>query len=480
MTQQQTRAPRKRKIGRLEKVVFLLADVAIICLTFYAGLRLGLPEAALVNRQPIHVLMLAVIVATVILLYTTNGLYSVANKRFPQVIMELAVSNFSALVFVLSLNYIIKSFAYPGRLLTACAILNFVLTCLWRRLTWKYERKLQVVRNVMIVGDKEECEHIYRRIQENPLLDLNIKYVCTDVDKVPWQQFVPQVDEVILCAELPLKYKSAISRFAITQGVQPVVLPKAYGMLFQNMELDQIDDIPVFRPKEMALTLDQRALKRLSDVVLGGIAFILFLPVMAGIAIAIKLKDPGPVIYSQMRVGRGNEEFLIYKFRTMMVNAEKLTGPVLAGEDDPRITPLGRFLRKARLDELPQLWNVLKGDMSIVGPRPERKFFCDQFAKILPLYMERHNVKPGITGLAQVRGKYNTTAHDKLVFDLMYIQNYSLMWDLAIMVQTVKIMCTKSATEGVIFDQDALNLEELETHNYLYNTNSLKEGETIL
>ena len=94
--------------------------------------------------------------------------------------------------------------------------------------------------------------------------------------------------------------------------------------------------------------------------------------------------------------------------------------------------------------------------------------------------MERHNVKPGITGLAQVRGKYNTTAHDKLVFDLMYIQNYSLMWDLAIMVQTVKIMCTKSATEGVFFDQDALNLEELETHNYLYNTNSLKEGETIL
>ncbi len=111
--------------------------------------------------------------------------------------------------------------------------------------------------------------------------------------------------------------------------------------------------------------------------------------------------------------------------------------------------------------------------MSIVGPRPERKFFCDQFAKVLPLYMERHNVKPGITGLAQVRGKYNTTAHDKLVYDLRYIQNYSFMWDMAIMVQTVKIMCTKSATEGIDYDADAINLEALEVANIQEKQNML-------
>lgn len=462
---QEIKSIHKRKTNRLEKLLILLVDVAIIYLSFYTVMRLRLPADILYDRQPVHALMLAFVIVTAVLFYITNGLYSTVNKRFPQIIVEIAVSHFSAVIVVLGINYIIDQFAYPWYLLVASSVLNFVLSCLWRRLSWTYERKLQRVRDVMIVGDREECEHIYRRIQDNPLLDMNIKYVCTDLNNVDWKQFVTRVDEVILCAELPLKNKSIIMRYAIPRGVQTVVLPKAYGMLLQNMELDQIDDIPVYRPKEMALTLDQRVLKRCSDIILGGIAFLIFLPVMICIAIAIKVKDPGPILYSQLRVGRYNEEFRIYKFRTMIVNAEKLTGPIIAGEDDPRITPLGRFLRKTRLDELPQLWNVIKGDMSIVGPRPERKFFCDQFAKVLPLYMERHNVKPGITGLAQVRGKYNTTAHDKLVYDLRYIQNYSLMWDLAIMVQTVKIMCTKSATEGIDYDADAVNLEALEVAN---------------
>ena len=465
MTDETNRIYKKRKTNRLEKLFILLVDVILICLSFYAPARVWVPAEVLAVRHAFFVLMMSLVVTIDILLYITNGLYSTVNKRFPQVIVELAVSYFSAVILILGINYIFATRPGAWRVPLTGAVLNFVLACLWRRISWTYERRQRQVRDVMIVGDKEECEHIYRRIQDNPQLDMNIKYVCTDLSKVEWQQFVNRVDEVILCAELPLKYKSLISRYAIPRGVQTVVLPKSYGMLFQNMELDQIDDIPVYRPKEMALTLDQRVLKRCSDVILGGLAFVIFLPVMVCIAIAIKLKDPGPILYSQMRVGRYNKEFRIYKFRTMIVNAEKLTGPIIAGEDDPRITPLGRFLRKTRLDELPQLWNVIKGDMSIVGPRPERKFFCDQFAKVLPLYMERHNVKPGITGLAQVRGKYNTTAHDKLVYDLRYIQNYSLMWDMAIMVQTVKIMCTKSATEGIDYDADAINLEALEAAN---------------
>lgn len=465
MNQKINRAHKNRKTNRLEKLLFLLVDIVLICLSYYAVMRLWLPVEVLAARHAFFLLMMSLVVAIVILFYITNGLYSTVNKRFPQVIVELAVSHFSASILILGINYIFATSPGAWRIPLAGAALNFVLVCLWRRVSWTYERRLRQAQDVMIVGNKEECEHIYRRIQDNPLLDMNIKYVCTDLSKVDWQQFVNRVEEVILCAELPLKNKSEISRYAIQQGVQIVVLPKSYGMLFQNMELDQIDDIPVYRPKEMMLTLDQRVLKRCSDVVLGGLAFLIFLPVMVCIAIAIKVKDPGPILYSQMRVGRYEEEFRIYKFRTMIVNAEKLTGPVIAGEDDPRITPLGRFLRKTRLDELPQLWNVIKGDMSIVGPRPERKFFCDQFAKVLPLYMERHNVKPGITGLAQVRGKYNTTAHDKLVYDLRYIQNYSFMWDMAIMVQTVKIMCTKSATEGIDYDADAINLEALEAAN---------------
>ena len=138
-----------------------------------------------------------------------------------------------------------------------------------------------------------------------------------------------------------------------------------------------------------------------------------------------------------------------YKFRSMRQDAEALSGPVLAGEDDPRITRAGRVLRAMRLDELPQLINVLKGDMSIVGPRPERPFFVEQFKAEIPEYEYRHNVRPGITGMAQVNGKYNTTVYDKLVYDLMYVQKCDIFTDLVILVQTVRVLFIKSSTEGV-------------------------------
>lgn len=448
--------------NRLRKLLTLLLDIFVICVSYYACAKGILPEGTLQNRQVLYFAALPVLVIIEILLFMINGLYTVQHKRFAAVMIELAVSQFGTFLLMMGLSYLIHQFAYSRVLLIIHGIISFILLCMWRHWSWRMDRKSQEIRDAIIVGDREECEHVYRRIKEHPLLDFNVKYVCLDHENVPWDKALHNIDVVILCSELPLKVKSEISRHAFLNGIQPILMPKTYEMIFRGMELDQIDDIPVFRPKNMHLSLDQRSMKRIVDIIVAGTAFVCFLPVMAAVAIAIKLKDPGPVIYSQMRVGVNNEEFRIYKFRTMKVDAEKLTGPVIAGEDDPRITPLGRFLRKVRLDELPQLWNVLKGDMSVVGPRPERKFFCDQFAQELPLYPERHNVKPGITGLAQVRGKYNTTAHDKLVYDLMYIQHYSLMNDFIIMVQTVKVMCTKSATEGILSDGEKLDLKELE------------------
>lgn len=460
---------KRRKLNRLQKLFVLIIDILIICISFLAAGKFVSSDAGFVQNLYEFRYLLLVIVAAEMLFYNVNGLFTVAHKRYAAVLTEITVSLLSTAVIILGISFLTYQYHYSRLVLLVGFLINYVLAALWRRFSWKYERKKQSVSDVMIVGDKEECEHTYRRIKEHPLLDFNIKYVCTDAENIDWKQFVLNVDEVILCPELPLKVKSEIARFAVKHGVQPLIMPKTYDMIFRGMELDQIDDIPVFRPRELALSLDQRSLKRITDIVLAGISILLFFPLIVLVAVAIKLKDPGPIIYSQLRVGRNNKEFRIYKFRTMKVDAEKLTGPVIAGEDDPRITPLGRFLRKVRLDELPQLWNVLKGDMSLVGPRPERKFFCDQFAEKMPLYPERHNVKPGITGLAQVRGKYNTTAHDKLVYDLMYIQHYSLMADFAIMVQTVKVLFTKSATEGIDYDADAINLEALEAHNYLFD-----------
>ena len=185
------------------------------------------------------------------------------------------------------------------------------------------------------------------------------------------------------------------------------------------------------------------------DIAVSIPAIIILLPLMALTAVAIKADSKGPVIYSQERVGQYGKTFKVYKFRSMKQDAEAQSGPVLAKEGDSRITKVGRFIRATRIDELPQLFNVLKGEMSIVGPRPERPFFVEQFIKEKPEYAYRHNVKPGITGLAQIAGKYNTTAYDKLIYDLIYIQEVSIKTDLIIMLQTLKVLITKESTEGV-------------------------------
>ncbi len=187
----------------------------------------------------------------------------------------------------------------------------------------------------------------------------------------------------------------------------------------------------------------RRPIKRAIDIVGSIVALILLSPLMLLIALVIKIESPGPVIYGQERVGRKGRIFTIYKFRSMVTDAEK-DGPKWSqGVKDQRITRIGHFLRKTHLDELPQFWNVLKGEMSIVGPRPERPFFTEEFQKVIPGYEERHKVKPGITGLAQTRYRYDASIADvkrKLRFDKLYIQRMGLRLDLRILVRTILVM----------------------------------------
>jgi sugar transferase (PEP-CTERM system associated) len=184
-------------------------------------------------------------------------------------------------------------------------------------------------------------------------------------------------------------------------------------------------------------------MKRLLSSLAAFILLLVVLPVIPLVCLAIKLDSDGPVLYRQKRVGRGGVTFFCFKFRTMRQDAEADTGPTWAGDDDPRITRIGKFLRSSRLDEIPQLWNVFKGDMAFVGPRPERPEFVEWLTRELPYYPVRHVVRPGITGWAQVRYKYGNTVEDakeKLQYDLYYIKNASIGLDLLIMFQTVKIV----------------------------------------
>lgn len=297
---------------------------------------------------------------------------------------------------------------------------------------------------------KNEAVRLQEKIGKIYGMHKAIKEVVTDINSNPnWQRCADKYDFIFIGAELDINAKEQIICYGRSAKKQMFIVPTMYEMACKNTSLIIADDIPMQRITRLLLTVEQKILKRMLDIAVSIPAIIILLPLMALTAIAIKADSRGPVIYSQERVGQYGKTFKVYKFRSMKQDAEAQSGPVLAKEGDSRITKVGRFIRATRIDELPQLFNVLKGEMSIVGPRPERPFFVEQFIKEKPEYAYRHNVKPGITGLAQIAGKYNTTAYDKLIYDLIYIQEVSIKTDLIIMLQTLKVLITKESTEGV-------------------------------
>jgi len=218
------------------------------------------------------------------------------------------------------------------------------------------------------------------------------------------------------------------------------VVPSEYEAMLSASRTENVGDLAVIRLNEMDVRLWD-VVKRIWDILFSIIALSVGFPFMLLIAVAIKLNSRGPVFFFQERVGRGGVVFRIIKFRTMVHNAESSTGAILSiGKSDPRVTSTGRILRALRLDEIPQFWNILKGEMSLVGPRPERPVFVERYVKENPLYSKRHDILPGITGLAQVCGGYDTDARDKLRFDLIYIANRSLWMDLKILLKTVQVV----------------------------------------
>lgn len=451
-----------------QKLVLLLGDIGIVVSVYLFVTTVILVRGSLISNFDLYQGMLPVQVILTGLLFNINGLYTIERKRFAEILLSVAVSMVQMLVLMMALTFFIREFALSRGVLLWCAGMDFVLLAAWRHLLWRYVRAHQNTRGVMLIGSEEECQHVYHRMKQQPQLAMELRSVCTDLKNSDWETAAEQVDVLIICPDIRLKDKAKIVHYCNLHEKQALLIPNAYEVFCSSMTLDKIDDVPVFRPQCLRLTLEQRSLKRIMDIVVALLGFLAALPFMLLTAIAIKIFDPGPVFYSQERVGRYEKPFKVYKFRTMRVDAEKLSGPMLAQENDPRITRLGAFLRAVRLDELPQIWNVLVGDMSIVGPRPERPFFVEQFKQEIPEYVYRMNVKPGITGLAQVYGKYNTTAYDKLIYDLVYIQNAGIRMDLTIIIQTVRVLFQKSATEGVHDVRTKDSLKEFDIQKNIY------------
>ena len=266
-------------------------------------------------------------------------------------------------------------------------------------------------------------------------------------------------EDVFLCG-IHSSDRNVILKYCIEHGIHVFMLPRVGDVMMSGAERMHMFHLPFIRATRYNPPMEFLIVKRLFDILVSGVALVLLSPLLLIVTILVK-SDGGPAFYKQVRLTKDGKEFKILKFRSMCVDAEKYSGAVLsAGENDPRITKVGRFIRACRLDELPQLINIFKGDMSIVGPRPERPEIAAEYEKELPEFRLRLQCKAGLTGYAQVYGKYNTTPYDKLLMDLMYIAHPSILEDLTIMLATVTILFSKESTEGVGMEVAELKYEE--------------------
>ena len=270
---------------------------------------------------------------------------------------------------------------------------------------------------------------------------------CDDnMDKI--KETVLQYDAILL-NDLPDEVRNQILKFCFENGKRVYFPPKISDIIIKSSDEMNLVDTPLYICKNTDISLAQRFLKRVMDIVISLTGIIITSPIMLITALAIYAYDRGPVLYKQVRCTKGNREFKICKFRSMVVNAEKDGKAQLAKENDSRITPVGKIIRSMRIDELPQFFNILKGDMSVVGPRPERPELIKKNCEKIPEFAYRTRVKAGLTGYAQVYGKYNTSFIDKLKLDLIYVSNYSILMDIHLIFLTLKIIFIKDSTEGV-------------------------------
>ena len=347
-------------------------------------------------------------------------------------------------------------------------------------MVWRYAL-LSVAQTVIICGLALLMVDLYRKLF-HPLRVLEIYRVDSDVlqKKIDFLNYKYHIEgrthyqepnlrekirayDAVLINDIPSHEKNQILKLCLDMNKRAYLVPKISDVIVRSSEQLNLIDTPLFLCRNIGIGVIQGSIKRFFDILLSLIALVITSPILVITAIAIKREDGGPVFFRQERVTKDGKRFMILKFRSMIVDAEKDGRPHPAGEKDDRITKVGRIIRSIRVDELPQLFNILKGDMSIVGPRPERVEHVEKYTEEIPEFSLRSKVKGGLTGYAQVYGKYNTSALDKLKLDLIYITSYSLLLDIQILFETVKILFQKESTEG--FDEKQIKkMHDAETH----------------
>ncbi|RYZ02340.1 MAG: undecaprenyl-phosphate glucose phosphotransferase [Myxococcales bacterium] len=454
-----------KRYQNLVSGVLGLIDVMILIGAWLVSywLRFSAPLVPVTKGFPpfsVYASLTPVVAMVWISVFAAMRVYKLSRLLSPwhEVMLVLKAHAMSLLVFI-ALTYLFEEYRYSRLVTVYFGSLAGVLLVAGRLSVRSAFRTLRArgfnLRQVLIVGEGPAVESLVERFENYPELGLRVRGVvtheespATQVGNKPVLGHFDHIRELIghtgadeILIALPWSQQNEVGRILESlkdETIDVRLVPDLQAYITLGCEVEDFDGVPVVRLNDSPLIGWYAAAKRLTDIVVASVALVVFGPIMLLVALLVRLSSPGPILYSQERMGLDGRTFNMLKFRSMKIDAEQKSGAVWAQKEDDRRTLLGTFLRKTSLDELPQLFNVLRGDMSLVGPRPERPVFVHKFRQEIPHYMLRHKVKAGITGWAQINGwRGNTSLRRRIECDLYYIQNWSYLLDLKILTLTL-------------------------------------------
>jgi len=435
--------------NRTIKIAIGIADIIIYHLTFLVSFYFRYEGTLPIFNYSAYQSALPYIVLVFVLINVFSGIYVLYNKRFIDMFSITSISQVMMSFAIMAMTFFGRWFAFPRTIIFINLIISTIVLTIWRLIILEFYYKKSGVSRVMVIGTEDKCREAIHNFKSSKTRQYKVVSATFDNYVENVKRNINDIDVFYFLDFDTLEEETEILSF-LTFNNKRVFLGTDFGNILRiNNRIMNIDDESLIAISKFEISPENDIIKRMLDILISLAMIIITSPIMIIAALLIKLTSKGPILYKQVRVTKGQKEFEIYKFRSMRTDAEELSGPVLAQAEDPRITKVGKYLRSLRIDELPQLFNVLKGDMSLIGPRPERPYFVNQFKEQNPYYYLRHSVRAGITGYAQVYGKYSTDFNSKLKFDLIYIKNYSIMMDIQILFQTIKILFDKVSSQGV-------------------------------
>ena len=429
-----------------------LLEIVLLALIFYMVWRNGYPHHLFHNFEHRGKFVLMGLYALILwlILRLSEGFKFGYYK-----LMDVLISQWVALVIANFITYWQMSLIANGIISVKPFLLMTILEIAFSSLccivfNWIYDRMHDQTRMIMIYGtenalgleQKTNMRLSSYHVDEAVYVEENLETLYAMIDGY----------DAVLINDVPPRRRNKILKYCYSHNKEVYIVPKISDIVIRGAEDFTLLDTPIITIKTYGLTMSQRIVKRAFDILLSVIALIPASVIILIVAIAIKIEDHGPVFFVQKRVTRDGKVFGLLKLRSMVVGADK-HGVNPTVDNDARITKVGRFIRPTRIDELPQLFNILSGKMSIVGPRPERVEHVKRYSEAIPEFVFREKVKAGLTGYAQIYGRYNTTAYDKIRLDLTYIQNYSLILDIKLIIRTLRVLFQKESTEGFEEDQ---------------------------